>query len=163
MVYWELSVLDTKSSIVSLDFLRERLVPTACKRFGLGRELFATVSEVRRHVQSGPGPGRRRPWRPGPQTDARYREPADLTGTPRAKSFPVCSGHFYLFIWWNRWFCALSHPEGAVWTLSRSLKQWKLHETKVHWVLRCYMIISEFLLVISQMNDPFQQSNVTII
>ena len=46
MVYWELSVLDTKSSIVSLDFLRERLVPTACKRFGLGRELFATVSEV---------------------------------------------------------------------------------------------------------------------
>lgn len=116
MVYWELSVLDAESSIVSLDFLRERLVPTACKRFGLGRELFAAVSEYRRHMQSGPGPGRRRPWRPGPQTDARCREPASLTGTLRAKSFSVCSGYFYLFIWWNCWFCALSHPERAVWT-----------------------------------------------
>ena len=130
-----------QSSIVSLDILRERLVPTACKR----RELFPAVSEVQ--VASAE-------WAWARQKEALKTRPPDWCQVPGAgrpdrdpeskKLSYVLRALLFINLFGETAGSVPSHTlKGPYGPLSHSLKQWKVHETKVHWVLRCYMTISD--------------------
>lgn len=151
-VFWELSVLNAKSSFCFLDYLKERLVQVNCLyiflKVWLEREgfvllfcfglVFCSVWSIGNTMsEPGPAEGGFRPsrlwwWRPVWGWCAKYSSARSwlITGlVPRAKSLPVCSGYFY-FLLWNCWLCALAHFEKAIWTFSHSLQQWKMHERK---------------------------------